>query len=650
MLREGENVGPYRVIEQLGSGGMATVYKAYHSKLDRHVAIKMMHQAFLEDKTFHTRFEREAQIVARLEHPHIVPIYDFSEHERQPYLVIKYIDGRTLKAVLIQDGALPVEEIVRIMRPIADALTYAHQNGVLHRDIKPSNILIDTTGTPYLTDFGLARIAQAGESTISHDMLLGTPHYISPEQAKGDLQLTASTDIYSLGVILYELVVGRVPFSADTPYAIVHDHIYTPLPMPRKINPDIPPAVEAVLVKALAKTPADRYTSASAMMDDFSKALEAGAPLHLEPDRAETAAISIAKLRQENPPQYESDLQILSPLPPEPPDPAENPVGFARWQVQHNFGDAVSRIEQAVGEERAQKVSSMINRLEHNIQKKIREGKIKIDKEKGFAAFNPFSRSRNEPINYMSEDAIRRRVKKRFEKRNEFIGHMTAYVFVMILLGFIWRFTSGFIDGAVGEVPWPLFVLFGWGAGFLAHGIDTYYQTGKRAEKREQRLDEGMTALYGYDWANTVTEGEFRKARKRILESQDKRISFYQHLSVYASINTLLWIIWGSSAAFITGIAAEFPWPIIVMLGWGIGLFVHGVDTYISSGSRQKAQEEAIQREIERQRDRAFSEKAKRKNDDMLDADPVLRLNDEGEFTDSFVQEWTEDEKRKRGN
>src|SRR5262245_61811356 len=178
-LQVGQNVGPYRVTDQLGAGGMANVYKAYHARLDRFVSLKVMHQSFLEDPTFRARFEREAQIVAKLSHPNIVPVYDFSDHEGQPYLVLKYIEGKTLKAVMA-DGTMPISEIIRIMGAIAEALNYAHKQGVLHRDIKPSNIILDSDTTPYLTDFGLARIAQAGESTMSADVMLGTPQYISP--------------------------------------------------------------------------------------------------------------------------------------------------------------------------------------------------------------------------------------------------------------------------------------------------------------------------------------------------------------------------------------------------------------------------------------------------------------------------------------
>ena len=156
----GEQVGPYRIMEQLGQGGMATVYKAYHPALDRYVAIKVLHQAFLEDPTFHARFQREARVVAKLEHPNIVPIHDYAEHEKRPYLVMKFIEGETLKARL-QSGPLSPDEIERIIEAVGAALHYAHKQGILHRDIKPSNVILSKDGQIYLADFGLARIAQA---------------------------------------------------------------------------------------------------------------------------------------------------------------------------------------------------------------------------------------------------------------------------------------------------------------------------------------------------------------------------------------------------------------------------------------------------------------------------------------------------------
>ncbi len=272
-FRSGENVGPYRMIEQLGQGGMASVFKAYHPALDRFVAIKVLHPAFLEDPNFLARFQREARVVAKLEHPNIVSIYDFAEHAGQPYLVMKFIEGRTLKSVL-RTGAIDERERLRIIEAVGEALDYAHREGILHRDIKPSNILLGEDKGIYLADFGLARIAQAGESTLSGDMLLGTPQYISPEQARGEEHLDEGTDIYSLGVVLYEMVVGQVPFNADTPFSIIHDHIYTPLPMPRKVNSGVSEAVERVLLKALAKSREDRYATIGELVSAFRSAVK----------------------------------------------------------------------------------------------------------------------------------------------------------------------------------------------------------------------------------------------------------------------------------------------------------------------------------------------------------------------------------------
>ena len=267
----GENVGPYRVMEQLGRGGMATVYKAYHARLDRYVALKVLHPAFLEDPNFLARFQREARLVAKLEHPNIVPVYDFAEHEEQPYLVMKYVEGETLKAHLNR-SRLDVDQIWGVVNAVGAGLGYAHKEGILHRDIKPSNVIMATDGKIYLADFGLARIAQSGESTLSSDMIMGTPQYISPEQAMGEKDLDNRTDIYSFAVMLYEMVVGQVPFSSDTPFSIIHDHIYSPLPLPHLINPNVPDDVERVLLKALSKERNDRYESVETLSAAFKKA------------------------------------------------------------------------------------------------------------------------------------------------------------------------------------------------------------------------------------------------------------------------------------------------------------------------------------------------------------------------------------------
>ena len=270
---KGENVGAYQIIEQLGQGGMATVFKAYHPALDRDVAIKALHPAFMEEGGFLARFQREAKVVARMDHPNIVPIYDYAEHEGRPYLVMKYVEGETLKARLAR-GSLSKSELLDIVEAVGKALSYAHGEGILHRDIKPSNILLCKDGSIYLADFGLARIAELGASTLSGDMLMGTPHYISPEQARGESDLDKRTDVYSFGVVLYELIVGRVPFDSDTPFSIIHDHIYTPLPLPSEINPQVPDHIQKFLLKALFKDKEDRFATVEEMVTVFRKAID----------------------------------------------------------------------------------------------------------------------------------------------------------------------------------------------------------------------------------------------------------------------------------------------------------------------------------------------------------------------------------------
>jgi len=251
--------------------------------------MKVLHPAFKEEPNFLSRFQREARVVARLEHPNIVPIYDFAEHKGQPYLVMKFIEGQTLKARL-NEKPLTKEEAVEIVDAAGGALAYAHKQGVLHRDVKPSNVLLSPDGSIYLADFGLARMAQAGASTLSKDVMLGTPQYISPEQGQGVRDLDQGTDIYSFGVLLYEMVVGRVPFNADTPFSIIHDHIYTPLPPPTAVNPKVPAVVEKVLLKSLEKDRKDRFETVDQQVQAFRTAVLEGEGVFLETIALQPAA------------------------------------------------------------------------------------------------------------------------------------------------------------------------------------------------------------------------------------------------------------------------------------------------------------------------------------------------------------------------
>ena len=271
----GEIVGQYQIQEHLGQGGMATVFKAYHPLLDRHVAIKVMDVALGREQGFLERFKREARVIAKLDNPHIVPVYDFDEHADQPYIVLKFIDGETLRDRM-RRSPLSNSEILEVVRSVGDALQYAHERGILHRDTKPSNVLIAQDGRIYLTDFGLARLTE-GSSNLTGDMLLGTPHYISPEQAMSADTLDEGTDIYSFGVMIYEMVVGRLPYDAESVITVIEDHIKTPPPAPTLLKPGLSREIEQVLLKALAKKRSDRYNKVSGLVKAFEQAWRANA-------------------------------------------------------------------------------------------------------------------------------------------------------------------------------------------------------------------------------------------------------------------------------------------------------------------------------------------------------------------------------------
>jgi eukaryotic-like serine/threonine-protein kinase len=284
-------LGKYELQERLGQGGMAEVWKAFDQRLQRHVAIKFLRTSLQTDPTFITRFEREARAVASLRHPNIVQIYDFETsqpgvEDSLAYMVMDYIEGSTLadylQATSHAQSFPSTAEIVSLMFSISEALDYAHQHGLLHRDIKPANILLDKRrtkrnpmGEPILSDFGIAKILGTTDGTLT-SAVIGTPLYISPEQALGK-PISAASDIYSLGIVLYEMCTGIRPFRGDTPFAIIQQHVVTPPPPPEHINPAISPALAAVIMRSLAKDPAARFPSAIAMTSALAKAV--GVPL-----------------------------------------------------------------------------------------------------------------------------------------------------------------------------------------------------------------------------------------------------------------------------------------------------------------------------------------------------------------------------------
>ncbi|MEK7439938.1 MAG: serine/threonine-protein kinase, partial [Chloroflexota bacterium] len=213
----GSTLGPYQILEQIGLGGMATVYKAYQPGMNRLVALKVLPEHYARDPRFVKRFEREAQVVAKLEHRNIIPIYDYGSHDNITYLAMRYLQAGTVKDILAH-GALPLNDVAKLLSDISSALDYAHSQGIIHRDVKPSNVLVDKQGNAYLTDFGIAKVLE-GTADFTGSSVLGTPAYMAPEQTLGK-PATAQSDIYSLGVMLYEMVVGKPPFEADTPMAI----------------------------------------------------------------------------------------------------------------------------------------------------------------------------------------------------------------------------------------------------------------------------------------------------------------------------------------------------------------------------------------------------------------------------------------------
>ncbi len=268
----GKQFGHYQIVAPLGEGGMAAVYKAYQPAMERYVAIKVLPRHMSSSEEFVTRFRREARMLAQLQHPHILPVFDYGEADGYPYIVMPFVSSGTL-AELLHKQRLPLTQVRRISTQIGDALSYAHTRGMIHRDIKPSNVLIDERGNCLLTDFGLARMAEASTNLTTSGAVMGTPAYMSPEQGAGS-DIDHRSDIYSLGIVLYEMVTGRVPYTAETPVAVVFKHIQDPLPSIHKFNPNLPESVELILLKALAKSPDDRYQTA----EDFVRAIQTAIP------------------------------------------------------------------------------------------------------------------------------------------------------------------------------------------------------------------------------------------------------------------------------------------------------------------------------------------------------------------------------------
>jgi serine/threonine protein kinase len=312
LLSHMKRLGKYEIVERLGRGGMAEVYRAYHANLDRYVAIKVLHPFLAEDAEFKNRFEKEARNIARLKHNHIVQVYDFEfdTDSSSYYMVMELIDGVTLKERMFElhqnGGQFPLQEALRITREAANALSYAHRAGMIHRDVKPANLMLDRQENDrvVLTDFGIAKMVTGAQFTLTGG-LVGTPAYMSPEQGVGESGDERS-DLYSLGVILFQMLTGFPPYEAETPLALILKHLNEPIPSAYNIHPGLPEEVDALIIRMMAKEPEERYQNANTVIEDV-KDLEAS--ISNSPTTARTRPVELPPRRE---PELEGPTQPLS--------------------------------------------------------------------------------------------------------------------------------------------------------------------------------------------------------------------------------------------------------------------------------------------------------------------------------------------------
>jgi serine/threonine protein kinase len=273
----GKTLGQYQIIKPIGQGGMAKIYLAYQPSVKREVAIKVLASDLQENASFVNRFAKEVEVIAHLQHPQIIPVYDFGKQDDELYIVMAYMRGLTLAERI--DNApkgLPDEETIRLIDLICEGLDYAHSKGIVHRDLKPNNILMDENNHPYIADFGLAKLSE-GKLELTNTMMTGTAAYMAPEIAQSG-KSTKRADIYALGIILFEMLTGRLPFQGETPYKMLSAHINKPVPNIRKFRPDLAQAIQPVIEKALAKNPVNRFATAGQMVAEFKSAMSMSGP------------------------------------------------------------------------------------------------------------------------------------------------------------------------------------------------------------------------------------------------------------------------------------------------------------------------------------------------------------------------------------
>jgi eukaryotic-like serine/threonine-protein kinase len=319
--------GRYRILHHVGSGGMADVYCAEDTHLGRRVAVKLLYRRFAQDKEFVERFRREASAAAALQHPNVVNVYDRGEFDGTYYIAMEFCQGLSLKDLITREAPLPIERAIEITLQVLVAARFAHRRGVIHRDLKPQNVIIDPDereDAVKVADFGIAR---AGSSDITEvGAIMGTAQYLSPEQAQGR-PVTEASDLYSIGVVLFEMLIGRAPFEGDSAVAIALKHVSQPPPPPRELRPEIPPQLEAVVMKALAKDAADRYSDADSFIRDLEHARDA-LPGTREPDGGSTAAF--APVGMVEPPRSAPGPGVEEKSPPPPPPPIDEPPPLER--------------------------------------------------------------------------------------------------------------------------------------------------------------------------------------------------------------------------------------------------------------------------------------------------------------------------------
>jgi serine/threonine-protein kinase len=299
----------YELQELVGTGGMSSVYKAHDRLLERAVALKMLHERFAADGEQVERFRHEARAVAQLSHPNIVTVIDRGEQDGRQFIVFEYVDGENLKQLVVREAPLAVGDAVRLVLQIARALGFAHQHGLVHRDVKPQNVLLPEGGEAKVTDFGIARSVEVQGGITQTGTVMGTSDYIAPEQARG-VKATAQTDVYALGIVLYELLTGEVPFTGDNFVAVAMQHINEPVPSVRELRPDVSPRLDAALRRALAKSPRDRFPSMDAFADELQAALA-------EPHNGAGPAdetIVVAPRRRKRPPRAPVERPSIWPL------------------------------------------------------------------------------------------------------------------------------------------------------------------------------------------------------------------------------------------------------------------------------------------------------------------------------------------------